>query len=195
MKVTQREIRSIEAHGVLGEFSYVVEYPTRVDPDRMRLIYAPNGRGKTNFLRAVSAALTPTPDSLQSLIEIPFARLTIAFANGGLISIDRDEDVVGQFTASASVGTNEEAFSISVDPTELSGRMYRRIWDTRADFSSYSDAVAQLSPGQYLLGTTGSPRSLQMKCETASGTRTILMRPHADDRVLSRGCWRQSSAC
>jgi hypothetical protein len=152
MAVTQGEIRSIEARKVLGEFSYFVEYPTSVDPDRMRLIYAPNGRGKTNFLRAVSAALTPTPESLQSLIEIPFARLNIAFTNGGSISIDRGDEVIGRYTASASFKANEDGFAIDVDPTEFSGRMYRRVWDARPDFSSYSEAVAQLSPGAIFIG-------------------------------------------
>ncbi|UYB36360.1 ATP-binding protein [Arthrobacter koreensis] len=152
MADNDRAITKIEAQGVLGEFSYVVEYPTTSGPDRMRLIYAPNGRGKTNFLRAVSAALTPTPESLASLVEIPFASLRLDFANGGRIVINRDSNTVGPFTASASAGINGEEFSVTVDPAELGGRMYRRVWENRADFYNYSQAVGELSPGAIFIG-------------------------------------------
>lgn len=152
MTGTGRKIQSIEAQGILGEFSYLVDYPAGGDADRLRLIYAPNGRGKTNFLRAVSAALTPTLESLQTLIEIPFVRLHITFSGGASILIDRGDKVVGQFKATAFTEPDAEGLAVDVDPVEFGARVYRRMLDTRQDFADYSKAVLLLSPGAVFIG-------------------------------------------
>lgn len=152
MESRQSRITAIRASGILGEYDYSVSFPSVDDAGRMRLIYAPNGRGKTNFLRAVTAALTPIPDSFQALVEIPFTKLTIDFANGGSISLSRNDLDVGEFTAIATPESGEGAAEIVVDPSEFSARVYRRMWETRRDLSTYSDTVVSLSPGAVFIG-------------------------------------------
>ncbi|WP_249521259.1 AAA family ATPase [Microbacterium sp. ER1] len=118
----------------------------------MRLIYAPNGRGKTNFLRAVHAALTASPDALQALIEIPLRRLEITFVGGGSILIERAQHLVGSFAASARLRADEAPITIKMDPADFAGRLYRRVLDEREDYSGYSDVVSQLSTGAVFIG-------------------------------------------
>ncbi|CAI7624671.1 unnamed protein product [Penicillium discolor] len=125
MTEPQKRISSIRADRVLGEFGYEVEFPGSSDNNRMRLIYAPNGRGKTNFLRAIHAALTASPEALQALIEIPLARLEITFADGGSILVERAQHLVGSYSATATLHPNEQGISINVDPADFAGRLYR----------------------------------------------------------------------
>lgn len=148
----QRGISAIRAERVLGEFGYAVEFPGTDDSERMRLIYAPNGRGKTNFLRAVYAALTASPEALQSLIEIPLTRLEIEFVGGGSILIERTQHLAGSFSASARLNADDTPITINVDPADFAGRLYRRVLDEREDYSGYSDVISQLSTGAVFIG-------------------------------------------
>ncbi len=152
MTEPQKRISSIRADRVLGEFGYEVEFPGSSDNNRMRLIYAPNGRGKTNFLRAIHAALTASPEALQALIEIPLARLEITFADGGSILVERAQHLVGSYSATATLHPNEQGISINVDPADFAGRLYRRVLDEREDYSGYSELVSQLSTGAVFIG-------------------------------------------
>lgn len=145
-------IRSIKADGVLNDFGYFVEFASASDDDRMRLIYAPNGRGKTNFLKAVSAVVQPSPESLQSLIEIPLAQLNIEFAAGGSIAVTRKKGVTGAFAATVRTPDARTPCRITVDPTDFAGRLYRRVWDDRDDYNAYATAVSRLSSGAIFIG-------------------------------------------
>ncbi|WP_291380177.1 AAA family ATPase [Demequina sp.] len=156
--VNQQFITHIRAEGVLGTFTYDVEFPEENDEGRIRAVYAPNGRGKTNFLRAVAQALTPSIDSLQSLVEIPFASIKISFLSGGTIVLSRDEAFAGSFTAEVketAVTHPMEASDgarISVDPQDFAGRLFRRAWESRLDFHEYVEICQRITGGCVFIG-------------------------------------------
>jgi predicted ATPase len=136
---------------VLAEFGYDVRFGAADDAGRMRVIYAPNGRGKTNFLRAVNFTLDPSLDSLQALVEIPIRTLSIEFASGASVRLHRESAFDGSFTATAASEDGDEV-SVDVDPADFSGRLYRRAWDARSDYTRYSRMVAQFTYGGVLIG-------------------------------------------
>jgi energy-coupling factor transporter ATP-binding protein EcfA2 len=143
-------VRRIQAAGVLAAFDYDITFDNDPDSARMRLIYAPNGRGKTNFLRAVNFALNPTPDALQALVEIPIKNLQVDFSPGSYIALDRETAFTGSFTI--SVSTDEGSASVHVDPSDFAGRLYRRVWGERDDYAEFEQLVSNVSPGGVLIG-------------------------------------------
>lgn len=147
--MTSRDLDRITATGVLGEFDYDIAYP-HDENHRLRLVYAENGRGKTNLLRAVGHLLTPSVDSLQSLIEIPIHRLRIDFRGGSYLEMVRQDLLSGSFVAVA--GDGEETFSIEVDPADFAGRLHRRVWDERTDYQNYLSAARAMSRGAVFIG-------------------------------------------
>lgn len=148
-----RNVSRIRAEGVLDEFSYDIRYGGSDDGGRIRVIYAPNGRGKTNFIKAVSYLLTPSLESLQALIEVPIRRLTVEFEGGGSVGIDRQAAFAGSFTATANLpGETNEEHSLVIEPSDFAGRLYRRVWDERQDFNRYVEAATALTTGAALIG-------------------------------------------
>lgn len=148
----QASIASITAEGVLNEFSYAVPFDANADTGRMRVIYAPNGRGKTNFLRAVSALLTPSLESLQALIEIPIRKLQIDFEGGGSLGLERRDAFEGRFSVRATPSESANLkVELSIDPSDFAGRLYRRVWDEREDYAKYVSLAQKLSPSATLI--------------------------------------------
>lgn len=150
----QRNVVRIQAEGVLDEFSYDVEFAGAGDSGRMRVVYAPNGRGKTNFLRAVSYLLIPSIESLQALVEVPVRRMVIELEGGGSIGLERKTAFAGSYTLTARRTNDavEPAAVLSIDPSDFAGRLYRRVWDEREDFSKYLSAVSEMSTSATLIG-------------------------------------------
>lgn len=179
------EIRTISGTAILGEFDYRIAYSTSADDSRMRLIYAPNGRGKTNFLRAVDATINSTPESLQDLMDIPFQSLTVTFADASEISIMRERMLTGAFTACATVGESDISATIAVDPTAGPSRFLRRLWETKEEFTNYSKVVEQISSGSTYIGdarltaptddTREAPRGHRAPSDTHGSSITILL--------------------
>ncbi len=149
---SQSDVSRIVARGVLGEFSYDVAFGD--GPNRMRVIYAPNGRGKTNFLRAVNLALNPALDSLQALIEIPIAQLEINFSSGATLEISRRDAFSPTYSSTANPPPNTDSVgaTITVEPADFAGRLYRRVWDERDEYAHYHQLVSSFSGGSSLMG-------------------------------------------
>lgn len=148
----KRDIARITATDVLGEFKYDVTFGE--GPDRMRVIYAPNGRGKTNLLRAVSLALTPALDSLQALIDIPIRLLEIEFKSGASLRIERKDAFSPTYvsTAQPPPGDDRPPATLTVEPADFAGRVYRRVWDERDEYTRYQMLVTAFSGGSSLVG-------------------------------------------
>lgn len=148
------DIEEIRAQGVLGEFAYRIVFDSADDRDRMRVIYAPNGRGKTNLLRAISYALEPSVDSLQALTETPIESLTIEFHSGAKISIERDSPFRSDYTATATPPPADDTPEVSIDvsPNDFAGRLFRRAWRERQDYLRYEEMVSHFSSGAVLIG-------------------------------------------
>lgn len=147
----KHDIARIVAKDVLGEFKYEVVFGG--GPERMRVIYAPNGRGKTNFLRAVSYALTPTLESLQALIEIPIRVLEIDFESGASLKIERKDAFSPSYASTARPPeADARPAQITVEPADFAGRLYRRVWDDRHEYTRYQELVGSFSGGSILMG-------------------------------------------
>jgi len=146
-----KRIARIQADGILGEFDYEVGYPGD-DQERMRLIYAPNGRGKTNFLKAVSAALTPSSEAMQVLLDAPFRRLEIEFRDGASILVEREDELIGKLTAAVRTVEDEPWYEVTIDPVDFGPRFFRRAWEGRPDLTNYARRVQQVSPGSVFIG-------------------------------------------
>lgn len=144
-------VARIRAEGVLGEFAYDIRFGAEADAGRMRVIYAPNGRGKTNLLRAVNLVLTPSLDSLQALVESPILSLAVDLASGASICVQRESAFDGRYTATFRSELSDEV-SISVDPADFAGRLYRRVWDERSDYTRYAALVSGATKGSVLIG-------------------------------------------
>lgn len=144
------KINSVDAIGVLGEFDYSFSFEETLEFDRLRLIYAPNGRGKTNFLRAVDALISQSPESLQSLVEIPFLEISVEFFGGQKVQARRESPIAGAFTAKIAVG--DECREFEVDPEDFDSRNYRRVWTRREDYILYSQISSNISSKSLYIG-------------------------------------------
>lgn len=147
-----QDIVAISGLGVLDEFDYRIHFGTSGATERMQVIYAPNGRGKTNFLRGVSLLLTPSIDALQALIDVPVRGLQIEFGSGATVSLSRESAFAGGFDVAATGPEIVDSVTISIDPADFAGRIYRRVWAERADFVAYVDIVTGLTRGAVLIG-------------------------------------------
>lgn len=166
----KRDVARITATDVLGEFKYDVAFGE--GPDRMRVIYAPNGRGKTNFLRAVSLALVPTLDSLQALIEIPIKLLVIEFKSGASLRIERRDAFSPTYTSTVQSPAESDVLtaSVTVEPADFAGRLYRRVWDERDEYTRYQNLVSSISGGSSLMGDDRLAASEDARDATRPGT-------------------------
>jgi hypothetical protein len=73
-------IRKIEAKKILGSFNYSISFSDdNKGSSRLAMIYAENGCGKTNLLKAVKALLTFSRRSADILREVPLEHLYIDF--------------------------------------------------------------------------------------------------------------------
>lgn len=138
-----QRIASISARGVLGEFDYDLAFEGTDDGRRMKVVYAPNGMGKTNFLRAVNHLLTPGSDSMIALVDIPVRSLRITFQSESLIELRRESSESGTFRLEVTEGG--ETVGVTVDPTELGSPIFRRIMRERSDFATYSAALNRVT--------------------------------------------------
>lgn len=139
-------LSNIFGYGVLGQFSYTINYDEGT-PGLLRLIYAPNGRGKTNFLRSVAAILTGDVDSLEAIIEIPIQGVRIEFEGGGCISFEREGNLIGNYVASVLPKESGEWVKLEVEPSELDTRLSRRMWEKHQNYIDFKEAIDSLSPG------------------------------------------------
>lgn len=73
-------LKKIVASRVLGAFNYNIDF-SEADSD-IFAIYAPNGSGKTNFLKLVTLVSNCNLDSMQEIFKIPFKEVVIESSKG-----------------------------------------------------------------------------------------------------------------
>lgn len=160
-------ITQICADGVLGEFDYNITFSPDEPDARLRLVYAENGRGKTNLLRGTSLLLNPSPEAIEELFEIAIADLSIKFSDGSIIRMKRDDVFGGDIELSVILATlpNEPnidalfpthnpitSHSIKISSSEFTGRMYRRALLDRPDFSRFMEIASRITPKAVYIG-------------------------------------------
>jgi len=160
LRSTVSPVKMIQARGVLGEFNYLIDFTAEFPHpanDRVKIIYAENGRGKTNLLRAVYYLLHANAESLQALIEIPIRDLKIEFVNGSFLKLARATDLDGAFTTTVSCpapggGTISEELTLAIDPTDFGSRMYKRVLSNKDNYLDYIERVQSLSRSTVFVG-------------------------------------------
>lgn len=145
-------IKSIVATRVLGEFNYRILYGEKADDGRVEIIYAPNGRGKTNLLRAVDNLLTPTPEGVSALIDAPMESLRVETQTGGAIEFRKQSAFATTLICCARIAESSEPVEISLDAEAFTGRFYRRRLLEDPRFEEYIGAVGEVSRGAVYLG-------------------------------------------
>lgn len=211
------QIVRIEASGVLNEFDYCITFDDEVGEGRLAVIYAENGRGKTNLLRAISFLLTPTMENIETLIEVPVQHIAIQFASGGVISMVREDAFRGSLRLKVSsipsvvfqddessaemFGLEEEAELIerefTVEASDFAGRLYRRALEDRREFLEYMNLAARQSSGALFIGDTRLAVPVGEEVSSESIGRSISRRPRSmvsrlleqAERTLSRAAF------
>lgn len=145
-------IASITARGVLGEFDYRVDYQAESldeGSDRLRVVYAENGMGKTNFLRAVYHLLTPEAESLQSLMDLPVKSVEVQLTDNVSVAFDRDssDDGGGRWSVTSEAGSRR----LEIGTDDLDGRILRRA-SARRDVFDYHQMLKQAVPPTVMVG-------------------------------------------
>lgn len=80
---SRNSIKRISASGVLGRYDYDINF-TKGDTN-IKAIYAENGCGKTNLLRAVHCIISGSVKELQKIFSVHFQKIEIRFSEGIII--------------------------------------------------------------------------------------------------------------
>lgn len=80
---SKNSIKKISANGVLGRYNYDIDF-TKGDTN-IKAIYAENGCGKTNLLRAVHCIISGSVKELQKIFSVHFQKIEIRFSEGIII--------------------------------------------------------------------------------------------------------------
>lgn len=185
------QIEKIQATEVLGEYDYSFEFRGAEDDvisERVRVIYAQNGSGKTNLLRAVYHILTPEVDSLQSLIDIPMKSLQVTFRSGVCIRMDRSDWRDGSFGLEVTVPPEgyegmARPCRLAVDPGDFGSRMYKRVLAKRADYEDYLNNL-QLVQSHTIF--VGDDRSVQSAVPIFEQQESFVKSFREYDRIATR---------
>ncbi|WP_315340609.1 AAA family ATPase [Rothia mucilaginosa] len=78
--VSRNRIRKIEVQGVIDRYDYIIDF-TKGDA-RIKAIYAENGHGKTNMLRALKALASNNLEDFKQILHLPFGAINIKTDNG-----------------------------------------------------------------------------------------------------------------
>ena len=78
--VSRNRIRKIEVQGVIDRYDYNIDF-TKGDA-RVKAIYAENGHGKTNMLRALRALASNNLEDFKQILHLPFRVINVETGNG-----------------------------------------------------------------------------------------------------------------
>lgn len=73
--VSRNRIRKIEVQGVIDRYDYIIDF-TKGDA-RIKAIYAENGHGKTNMLRALTSLASNKLEDFKQILHLPFRVINI----------------------------------------------------------------------------------------------------------------------
>ena len=85
--VSRNRIRRIEVQGVIERYDYIIDF-TKGDA-RIKAIYAENGHGKTNMLRALRSLASNNLEEFKQILHLPFRVINIE-TNYGQVSCVRE---------------------------------------------------------------------------------------------------------
>lgn len=186
-------IARIHGSQVLGEFQYDISYEPHsdslsADDDRLCIIYAENGSGKTNLMKAVYLLCTPDLEALQALIDIPVGGVSIEFKSGALLKFRRSDEIDSFFDLQLQIGgETADSFDLTVRPEDFGSKYFRRTLEKRNDYTSYLSALRAL--GSFAV-FTGDDR-LVLSALPKFGARVT---DASDDRDYDREIFRSGRA-
>ncbi|WP_083397283.1 AAA family ATPase [Plantibacter sp. MMLR14_011] len=139
------KVRRIRSAGVLGEFEYRIDFDDEaLKNERVVVIYAENGMGKTNFLKSVHYLLTPRLESLQSLAELFVDDLSITLDSGVTIRLDKGHDLDVLMECSIEYpAKGTSAVVASIRSEDIEPRAFRRS-APRREIAMFLDELSSL---------------------------------------------------
>jgi len=150
-----RGVAKAWGYRVLGEFDYEVGFDGQSEvADRLQVIYAENGMGKTNFLRALYYLLNPRVDQLQALAEIPIHKVGVEFRSGWTLEMVHS-DAKSAFAMTFRLTPPNSGFGvveIKMGAEELDGRYARRSWFQSTAYLEFNDLLERLKLSTVFVG-------------------------------------------
>lgn len=148
------EITKVTAEGVLGRYDYAIAMGDASGyalDGRMRVLYAPNGRGKTNMLKALSNLLSPSPDSLLALCDAPLRFLSVELAGQSSISIRKADPFDTYYELEVRHG-NGQVIVAEAEQEAFSRRSPARFYHDNPKLADASRMIRELHPGAIWIG-------------------------------------------
>src|SRR5699024_4328765 len=99
-----------------------------------------------------NALMNTTIESMHQLIESPIETLEIEFGNGSTIALNRKDAFDGAYTLSTDDADHQAHTSLLVEPGDFAGRLHKRAWEAREDFTKYIARAKALSSGAEFMG-------------------------------------------
>ncbi|MCI4011674.1 AAA family ATPase [Brevibacterium sp. ZH18] len=138
---------SVESNTVLGEFNYRLQFDgSHPLKDRMLLIYAENGMGKTNFLKTVYHLLSPRLESLQALADLHVDEMKISLESGATISLSEASDADALFSCQLQIPQefdDDLLVEVTVRQEDIDSRAFRRA-SRRHDIYKYLNTLEEI---------------------------------------------------
>lgn len=161
-------LKKIVAHRVLGAFNYNINF-SESESD-IFAIYAPNGSGKTNFLKLVTLVSNCNLDSMQEIFKIPFEEVIIESSKGtvyvekvnGIFSEEVQVSVNPVFTQENDNSKKVAKFTINEidllrnspfyrEEDDLTGEIFQQVREIAGNFNFLgTDRIAQSEESVYV---------------------------------------------
>ena len=148
------DIVEVVAEGVLGRFDYKISMGGGGDyspTGRMRVLYAPNGRGKTNMLNALANLLSPSQESLISLCDAPVRLLSVSLADHSTISMEKSDPFDGNYLLQVQEAA-ADPITAQGEQESVARRPYFRVFRDNPELERASSAIKRLHPGAIWIG-------------------------------------------
>ncbi len=109
--VSRNRIHRIEVQGVIERYDYNIDF-TKGDA-RIKAIYAENGHGKTNMLRALKALTSNNLEDFKQILHLPFRVINIETDNGQVSCVKESSRLCSISTRRISDDDSGKLFTIN----------------------------------------------------------------------------------
>lgn len=195
-KHDRRGVSRIWGRQVLGDFEYDVDFDSVDEPSlRLRVIYAENGMGKTNFLRAVYFLMNPRMEHLQALAEIPIQSVGVLTRSGWTLEMSHSADESAfamEFELRPPRDSVAQSIRITMGAEELDGRFARRSWSQSSTYGKFQDAIQGLGLSTVFVGDDRSILSSMEPLRHGAEPTTIREQRELAARLRQRMSVRES---
>ncbi|RCS67488.1 ATP-binding protein [Brachybacterium alimentarium] len=181
------EIIEVVAEGVLDRYSYRIGLGEKDEysaDGRMRVLYAPNGRGKTNMLNALANLLSPSREAFAALCDSPLRALKVVLTDQSTITFRKVDPFDGSYDLEIH-DINNDPVHAHVDQEVIARRPQFRMFRDNPELERASSLIKSLHPGAIWIGADRlnpqadeevDDRYMRRPAERATGPRRDALR-------------------